>query len=41
MLAMRWHQSSQERVPTEACQGGGKQTRLEEGLCNWRERQRQ
>jgi hypothetical protein len=21
MLAMRWHQSSQERVPTDACQG--------------------
>jgi hypothetical protein len=24
MLAKRWHRSSQERVTTEACQGGGK-----------------
>jgi hypothetical protein len=34
MLAMRCHRSSQERVPTETCQGGGRQRRLEEGLCS-------
>jgi hypothetical protein len=40
MLAMQWHRSSQETVPMEACQGGGRQTRLE-GLCSSRKRQRQ
>jgi hypothetical protein len=34
MLVMRWHLSSQDRLPTEDCQGFGRQTRLEDGLCN-------
>jgi hypothetical protein len=29
------------RVLTEDCQEYGRETRLEEGLCNWRERQRE
>jgi hypothetical protein len=37
MLAIRWHRSSQEKEPTVACQGGGLRTRLEEGLCYWRQ----
>jgi hypothetical protein len=39
MLSVWLHLSSQERVPTETCQRGAQQMRLEEGLCSRRKRQ--